>query len=87
MTKKQTAVKVRIKAYGKRAKTVYFATFEKADSDVSGSPVVWWVGKAVGKDGGATRHERIHVVDDSAIVSQTQVVMNHHYGEFEPVRS
>ena len=83
MTKKQTAVKVRIKAYGKRAKTVYFDTFEKADPGVSG--VVWWVGKAVGKDGGATR--RIHVVDDSAIVSRTPVVMNHHYGEFEPVRS
>jgi len=81
MSNRQTAIKVRIKAYGQRAKTVYVKTFEKSEGRPPLGTV--WTGEEVDHEG--TPVDRIRIVCESAIVSQVPVIMNHRYGEFEPV--
>jgi len=78
---RETAVKVRIKEHGaKRATTFYVRTFERIDSPIGSI----WVGEEVMKDGTPPYHaRRIRVVGDDALVSQTPVTMDWHYGEFK----
>ena len=78
---RETAVKVRIKEHGaKRVTTFYVRTFERMDSTIG--PM--WVGEEVGKDGSPPhRARRIRAVGDDAVLSQTPVRMDWHYGEFK----
>ena len=77
------AVKVRIKAYGKPAETVYFQKFTKASEEhdyLLGRAV--WAGEEIDKEG--TLVNRVRIVCEDAIVWQMPVVMNKHHGTFEP---
>ena len=83
MSDHNVGVKVRIKAYGKRAETVYFETFTESVGGPNDALGTVWKGEEIDNEG--TPVDRIRIVCESAIVSQVPVIMNRRYGKFEEV--
>ena len=83
MSDHNVGVKVRIKAYGKPAETVYFRTFTESVGGPNDALGTVWKGEEIDNEG--TLVNRIRIVCEDAIVWHVPVVMHRRYGKFEEV--